>query len=125
MASRGTSYFFPLFLLVTLVLILLITMLPPSHSAAAGLILGVFQLVRPAAGAVDADWYPPASRNVNNLTEALNAEGVYGFIFDSSKAPDKLYGTYNWCNMPHVRKREYVRAEKGYELRYVELVSLL
>ncbi len=56
-----------------------------------------------AAGVVH---YPPSSTNVNNLTFALHGTGRPG-IFDSSTTPDKEYGTYNWCNMPHVRAREY------------------
>lgn len=76
-----------------------------------------------AGQAVSLDWHPPSKSNVNNLTAALDSEGVYGFIFNTSKTPDGQYGTYNWCNMPHVRKTEYVKAPKGYELQYVEMVS--
>lgn len=50
--------------------------------------------------------YPPSSTNINNLTFALHGTGPPG-IFDSSTTPDKEYGIYNWCNMPHVRTREY------------------
>ena len=51
-------------------------------------------------------YYPPASTNVNNLTHALNGSGAPG-IYNSSQTPDQQYGQYNWCNMPHVRSREY------------------
>lgn len=50
--------------------------------------------------------YPPRSTNVNNLTFAFNGTGAPG-IFNSSVTPDNEYGIYNWCNMPHVRTREY------------------
>jgi acid phosphatase len=50
--------------------------------------------------------YPPETSSINNLTFALNGTGAPG-IYDSSTTPDKIYGTYNWCNMPHVREREY------------------
>lgn len=50
--------------------------------------------------------YPPSFTNINNLTFALHGTGRPG-IFDSSVTPDKEYGVYNWCNMPHVRVREY------------------
>ncbi|CAM1507948.1 Fc.00g047960.m01.CDS01 [Cosmosporella sp. VM-42] len=70
---------------------------------------------------VDLGWYAPASTKLNNLTHVLNGEGVYGFIYDSSRTPDGKYGTYNWCNMPHVRSEEYVKASDEFELRYVEV----
>jgi hypothetical protein len=69
-------------------------------------------------------WYPPSENNVNSLSGAINGEGTYGFIFDSSVTPDEKYGTYNWCNMPHARKREYEKPSKEYELQYVEVVSI-
>jgi hypothetical protein len=84
----------------------------------------VLSLLLPvAAQAVDLDWYAPAQTNINNLTTALNSNGVYGFIFNSSTTPNSEYGTYNWCNMPHVRKTEYVKADNEYELKYVEVVN--
>ncbi|KAI1276474.1 histidine acid phosphatase [Xylaria sp. FL0933] len=72
---------------------------------------------------VDLGWYPPRNTSVNDLSTALGGSGVYGFIFNSSHTPDDEYGTYNWCNMPHVRKSEYVRASGEYELRYVEVIQ--
>ena len=50
--------------------------------------------------------YPPTSSNLNDLTFVLNGSGTPG-IFDSSITPEKEYGIYNWCNMPHVRTQEY------------------
>ncbi|KAI1299929.1 phosphoglycerate mutase-like protein [Xylaria venustula] len=74
-------------------------------------------------GGVDVRWYPPKNTSINDLNSALHGSGIYGFIFDSSDTPDAEYGTYNWCNMPHVRKEEYVRAGEGFELRYVEVIQ--
>lgn len=68
-------------------------------------------------------WYPPSSNRINNLTVALGSKGTDGFIYNTSHTPDDKYGIYNWCNMPHVRKREYEKAPDEYELVYVELVS--
>ena len=90
-----------------------------KHTAA---ILASAPLLATAAE-VDSSWHPPASSQVNDLNSALTSDGVYGFIFDSSETPDGDYGTYNWCNMPHVRATEYVRPPPEYELQYVELVS--
>ncbi|OAA57952.1 histidine acid phosphatase [Niveomyces insectorum RCEF 264] len=56
-------------------------------------------------------WYPPRGTALNNLTAALapTTRGVYGFWFHGSALPPGTpYGTYNWCNMPHVRPSEYV-----------------
>ena len=81
-----------------------------------------------ADAAVDLNWYPPAQSHINNLTSVINSEGVYGFIYNSSDTPEGVeYGTYNWCNMPHVQKDTYVVVEprKEYELVYVEVVRSL
>ena len=69
-------------------------------------------------------WYAPRSTDLNNLTAALDAsqQGVYGFIFNSSTTPAGQYGTYNWCNMPHVRKQEYRVPDASKKLAYVELI---
>jgi acid phosphatase len=72
---------------------------------------------------VDLSWYPPSSTVINNLTNVLTATGVYGFIYNNSYPTDVRYGTYNWCNMPHVRKEEYVKPSSDYKLKYVEIVS--
>lgn len=71
---------------------------------------------------VDVSWHAPNATKINNLDKVLSSDGVYGFIFDSSQTPDKEYGKYNWCNMPHVRPKEYPKAPKGYKLQYVEIV---
>jgi hypothetical protein len=93
--------------------------------------LAVLSYIRPAIiGAsaqevqadVDVAWYAPSRQNVNNLTHVLETNGVWGFIYNSSHTPDSDYGTYNWCNMPHVRSKEYVKAAEGFELQYVEVV---
>ncbi|KAI0171674.1 phosphoglycerate mutase-like protein [Hypoxylon sp. FL1284] len=76
-----------------------------------------------AIAQVDLAWYPPSSTSVNNLTAALTSQGVYGFIFNTSETPDGEYGMYNWCNMPHVRKSEYVKPDSSYELSYVEVIQ--
>ncbi|KAK3314891.1 histidine acid phosphatase [Apodospora peruviana] len=74
-----------------------------------------------AGGGVDIGWYAPASTKLNNITAVVDGTGgVYDFIYNSSDTT--RYGTYNWCNMPHVRKTEYVKAAKEYELVYVELI---
>ncbi|KAK2740630.1 hypothetical protein FQN57_005999 [Myotisia sp. PD_48] len=73
---------------------------------------------------IDVKWHAPKSTDINNANKVLNGTGTYGFIFDSSDTPNKDYGKYNWCNMPHVRSREYPKAQRGYELQYVE-VSML
>ncbi|KDN66858.1 putative histidine acid phosphatase [Colletotrichum sublineola] len=76
-----------------------------------------------AAAGVDVTWHAPAKSDVNDLTAVINGEGVWGFIYDTSETPDDKYGQYNWCNMPHVRKTEYVKPSSDeYELKYVELV---
>ncbi|OTB04808.1 hypothetical protein M426DRAFT_147909 [Hypoxylon sp. CI-4A] len=76
-----------------------------------------------AAADVDLAWYPPSNTSINNLTAVLDNNGIYGFIFNTSDTPDTSYGTYNWCNMPHIRKSEYVKPPVGYELTYVEVIQ--
>ncbi|KAM5349000.1 hypothetical protein ACJ41O_008823 [Fusarium nematophilum] len=75
------------------------------------------------AQAVDVKWFPPSDTQVNNLTTVLDGEGIYGFIFNTSKTPDDKYGVYNWCNMPHARKKEYIKPPKEYKLTYVEVIQ--
>lgn len=110
-------------LLVALALSVVGTMAPWLYSVAT---VGL-ALTRPAVSTKHGDgagWHAPAQGDVNNLTKALHGEGVYGFIFNSSDTPDDKYGTYNYCNMPHVRRQEYIKPSDKYELKYVELVSL-
>ncbi|KAI0880149.1 phosphoglycerate mutase-like protein [Annulohypoxylon maeteangense] len=72
---------------------------------------------------VDLGWYPPSNTSINNLTAVLDNQGVYGFIFNTSDTPKAQYGAYNWCNMPHVRKSEYVKPAAEYKLTYVEVIQ--
>ncbi len=73
---------------------------------------------------VDSLWYPPRDTLINNLGAVTNDDGVYGFIFNDSSAPagNDYYGGYNYCNMPHVNKKAYVKAPDEYTLEYVEAV---
>jgi len=100
-----------------------ITMFFFSSRGTTAALLGAAPLVTAAVSAqVDVAWHPPSKTEINDLDKVLSGKGVYGFIYDSSNTPDDKYGSYNWCNMPHVRKREYVRPSREYELQYVELV---
>lgn len=85
--------------------------------------VGFAQSPPPGNRGIDISWYPSKPSEINNLTTVMAAEGVYGFVYNSSHVPDEIYGVYNWCNMPHVRKKEYVCAPDEYELVYVEVVS--
>ena len=75
-----------------------------------------------AASTVDLGWHAPSATEINNLTQVIDGSGVYGFIFNSSNTPPHEYGTYNWCNMPHVRATEYKKPSSEYQLQYVEVV---
>ncbi|KAJ6441707.1 HET domain-containingprotein [Purpureocillium lavendulum] len=97
---------------------------PANADAAAAAPRRLLQLPveRAADDEVDAGWHAPKQTSLNNLTAVLGGSGVYGFIYNSSVTPDERYGTYNWCNMPHVRRTEYVRPPSEFELQYVELI---
>lgn len=72
---------------------------------------------------VDLTWHAPKKSWINELSAVLNGTGTHGFIFNSSVLPPGTpYGTYNWCNMPHVRATEYPKADDAYKLEYVEVV---
>ncbi|KAK4986654.1 hypothetical protein LTR50_005181 [Elasticomyces elasticus] len=78
-----------------------------------------------AAGtsSVDLNWHPPAVSSINDLAKVINGTGVNGFVFNSSVLPAGVpYGTYNWCNMPHVRPQEYLQVDESYVLEYVEVI---
>lgn len=75
------------------------------------------------AADIDLEWYKPNATAINDLDKVISGEGVWGYIYDTSVTPDEKYGVYNWCNMPHVRKKEYKKAKDGYKLQYVEVVS--
>jgi hypothetical protein len=71
---------------------------------------------------VDLKWHAPKKSWINDLGQVLNATGTNGFVFNSSQLPaGTKYGTYNWCNMPHVRPQEYPKASEDFELIYVEV----
>ncbi|KAF2460446.1 acid phosphatase [Lineolata rhizophorae] len=68
-------------------------------------------------------WYGPNATWINNLTEVVGGHGLHGFVFNDSETPaGAQYGTYNYCNMPHVRRQEYPVAGDEYELVYVEVI---
>ena len=73
---------------------------------------------------IDSLWHPPTQNQINNLDTVINGNGVYGFIFNNSYAPasNGYYGGYDYCNMPHVNKAEYVKTPKDYSLEYVEVI---
>lgn len=95
-----------------------------TAAAAVAFLLGYNDFRFTGVNAADADikWYAPQKSDINDLGAVSSASGVYGFIYNSSKTPDDKYGVYNWCNMPHVRRSEYVKPSEEYELKYVELV---
>ena len=67
-------------------------------------------------------WHAPKKSWINDLGRVLNGTGTNGFVFSGSQLPKGVeYGTYNWCNMPHVRAKEYPRASGEYQLVYVEV----
>ena len=75
---------------------------------------------------IDKLWYPPDSNPINDLNTVINGTGVYGFVFNSSYAPvsNDYYGGYDYCNMPHVNKAQYLKPSDKFTLEYVEVVSL-
>jgi 2-phosphoxylose phosphatase len=80
-------------------------------------VVAIFAAIQLAVvdAAINVTHYAPSNNNINNLTFALTGTGAPG-IFSSSNTPDAEYGIYNWCNMPHVRTREY---------KYVSRVTIL
>ncbi|KAI9686576.1 MAG: hypothetical protein M1822_003587 [Bathelium mastoideum] len=80
-------------------------------------------LAQSGSNSIDLSWHAPNTTQINDLTTVINGTGVYGFIFNSSTdAAGTPYGTYNWCNMPHVRPREYPKVDSSYKLEYVEVI---
>ncbi|KAF2115506.1 acid phosphatase [Lophiotrema nucula] len=72
---------------------------------------------------IDLSWHAPMSSRINNLSSAINDTGTYGFVFNSSLLPEGIpYGSYNWCNMPHVRRAEYQKTNSSFVLVYVEVI---
>lgn len=84
--------------------------------------LSALAIASQQTSAISISWTAPKKTDINDLDKVLDGSGVNGFIYNSSHTPDKDYGTYNWCNMPHVRKREYKKAPSGYKLQYIEVV---
>ncbi|KAH6688392.1 histidine phosphatase superfamily [Plectosphaerella plurivora] len=83
-------------------------------------VAGVYAQAQPS---VDLSWHAPSSNHANApFADILAGKGKWGYIYDSSETPDEDYGVYNWCNMPHVRAKEYPKASSEYELKYVELI---
>jgi 2-phosphoxylose phosphatase len=72
---------------------------------------------------VDLTWHAPNSTVINNLTAVVNGSGIYGFQFTAQTQNNVPYSRYNWCNMPHVRPQEYIKASSDYELVYVEVIQ--
>lgn len=81
-------------------------------------------LARTGKADVDLSWHAPNATEINDLSKVIAGDGVYGFIYNGSTVSDAAYGTYNWCNMPHVRATEYKKPSSEYKLQYVEVVSL-
>lgn len=81
----------------------------------------------PLDSPIDGLWYPPSYTLVDDLDSVINGSGVYGFVFNNSYAPagNNYYGGYNYCNMPHVNRQDYVEAPEDYTLEYVEVVCPL
>ncbi|CAD0087095.1 unnamed protein product [Aureobasidium mustum] len=72
---------------------------------------------------VNLSWHAPPSTNVSDLQSVINGTGTWDFIFNSSNTPAGLpYSTYNWCNMPHVRRTEYPKVNSSYKLEYVHVI---
>jgi hypothetical protein len=92
-------------------------------STKSGLVVASAALASSVTAAVDLKWYAPNATQINNLTSVLSGSGVYDFVYNNSYPTDVPYGTYDWCNMPHVRKEEYAVPSKEYKLKFVELVS--
>ncbi|KAK3063130.1 hypothetical protein LTS18_002675 [Coniosporium uncinatum] len=71
----------------------------------------------------ESTWYAPNSTWITDLSQIVNGTGVHGFIFNSSQLPAGVpYGTYDWCNMPHIRMDVYPKVNNRYKLEYVEII---
>lgn len=110
-----------LFMFMFAVLILFYNSQPTMFLRASVLLTTLLPVA--AHAAVKLSWHAPRQTDINNITAAFEGDGVYGFIYNTSDTPKEQYGTYNWCNMPHVRKTEYVRPSNEYTLKYVEVVG--
>ncbi|KAK7207489.1 histidine phosphatase superfamily [Myxozyma melibiosi] len=66
--------------------------------------------------------YAPVNNSFNDLDAAFSSSsGTNGGYYNSSTVADVDYGAYNYCNMPHVRAREY-KVPTGYSLEYLEVI---
>jgi len=72
---------------------------------------------------VNLGWHAPKKSWINDLGQILNGStGTNGFVFTGSQLPvGTPYGTYNWCNMPHVRVQEYPKVSEEFAMVYVEV----
>ena len=122
----GFPSFLLMFLVACLLLVVLFEMRPSSYLMALSVasVHTVASTCKPTSGvSVDITWHAPKSTAINNESSLTSGTGVYGFVFNSSVTPAGVaYDTYNWCNMPHVRRQEYGIASSGYKLEYVEVV---
>ncbi|KAK4934068.1 hypothetical protein LTR66_015745, partial [Elasticomyces elasticus] len=76
-----------------------------------------------ASSQLDVSWHAPNTTEIYELSTVINGTGIYGYIFNSSTNPAGTpYYTYNWCNMPHVRRQEYVVPPSDFELTYLEVI---
>ncbi|KAK4049967.1 hypothetical protein OIV83_003791 [Microbotryomycetes sp. JL201] len=66
--------------------------------------------------------YDSTPSAINNLTFALHGTGRNGQLYQPDQVSDKQYGTYNYCNMPHVRVKEYKQPKGAFTLQYVEVI---
>ncbi|KAH8601910.1 histidine phosphatase superfamily [Bisporella sp. PMI_857] len=96
-----------------------------SHSSRALMakLIALLTVTHSHAVVVDLSWHPPNSTSINDISQVMTGSGVYGFIYNNSNVPTGSYGTYNWCNMPHVRASEYKKPSAEYKLQYVEAIQ--
>ncbi|KAI8801312.1 histidine phosphatase superfamily, partial [Cladochytrium replicatum] len=94
----------------------------PASTAHMSILVILAGAIAVIEASVDVSWHRPSYTDVNNLAAVLSGANSSTRIFDSSTTPDNLYGIYNYCNMPHVRAREYPVANSTFELKYVEVI---
>lgn len=65
----------------------------------------------------------PKDVDVGNLDKVL-ADSIASIgAYKASYVGPNDYGSYNYCNMPHVRASEYIVPSPEYELKYVEVIQ--
>ena len=67
-------------------------------------------------------WYPQNETQLDDLEVVINGTAAFGFIFSDAYTPPGS-GVQNWCNMPHVNKKNYPVPRADYTLEYVEVVG--